>query len=139
MKYRTLNLAIQQVVLKQRFPDSCSHIRSSQLIWKGLLTPTVLSKIYTVQVCYKLSKSPEVSVIDPNLETRNGENPPHLYSGDRLCLYLPQTNEWDKNMLLADTIIPWTSEWLFHYEVWLATGEWCGGGIHPERKLKLGK
>ena len=35
------------------------------------------------------------------------------------------------NMLLATTIFPWTAEWLLHYEIWLATGEWTGGGYHP--------
>jgi hypothetical protein len=33
-------------------------------------------------------------------------------------------------MLLADTILPWTSEWLFYYELWSVNGyEWLGGGI----------
>ncbi|MGH8092034.1 MAG: hypothetical protein ACREIF_00990 [Chthoniobacterales bacterium] len=32
-------------------------------------------------------------------------------------------------MRLADTIVPWTSRWLYFYEIWLATGEWMGGGI----------
>ena len=31
-------------------------------------------------------------------------------------------------MLIVDTIVPWTAEWLLHYEVWLATGEWLGDG-----------
>jgi hypothetical protein len=31
-------------------------------------------------------------------------------------------------MLLADSIVPWASEWLFFYEFWLVTGEWDGGG-----------
>jgi hypothetical protein len=34
-------------------------------------------------------------------------------------------------MVLADTIIPLASLWLFYYEVWFATGEWLGGGEHP--------
>ena len=34
-------------------------------------------------------------------------------------------------MQLATTIVPWCSEWLFYYELWLATGEWLGGGVHP--------
>jgi hypothetical protein len=34
-------------------------------------------------------------------------------------------------MPIADTIIPWTSEWLFFYELWLASGEWHGGGHDP--------
>ena len=34
-------------------------------------------------------------------------------------------------MFIADTIVPWACEWLLHYEIWLATGEWHGGGEHP--------
>ena len=38
--------------------------------------------------------------------------------------------EIDASQFIADTIIPWTSEWLLHYEIWVATGIWHGGGIH---------
>jgi hypothetical protein len=35
-------------------------------------------------------------------------------------------------MLLADTILPWTSHWLFYYELWLITRHWMGTGHdHP--------
>jgi hypothetical protein len=37
-------------------------------------------------------------------------------------------------MLLCQTIVPWISEWLLHYEIWLVTGKWCAGGIHPTVK-----
>jgi len=72
-----------------------------------------------------------VQILDPPLQDRQGERPPHMYPGNQLCLYLPRAKEWDPSMRLADTIVPWTSEWLLHYEVWQATGEWCGGGVHP--------
>lgn len=37
-------------------------------------------------------------------------------------------------MSIADTIVPWTSLWLHHYEIWLATGIWCGKNEeHPEK------
>ena len=34
-------------------------------------------------------------------------------------------------MLIAETIVPWASEWLFYYEIWKGTGEWYGGGDWP--------
>ena len=37
-------------------------------------------------------------------------------------------------MSIADTIVPWTAEWLVHYEIWLVTGEWYGGGDWPPRR-----
>jgi hypothetical protein len=35
-------------------------------------------------------------------------------------------------MFIDKTIVPWCYLWLFYFEDWLATGEWKGGGIHPE-------
>lgn len=29
-------------------------------------------------------------------------------------------------MLLAQSIVPWTAEWLFYYEMWQVTGAWGG-------------
>ena len=34
-------------------------------------------------------------------------------------------------MSISSTIIPWTSEWLYYYEIWLINGDWLGGG-HDE-------
>ena len=34
-------------------------------------------------------------------------------------------------MLIVDTTVPWTAEWLLNYEIWLATGSWYGGGEWP--------
>lgn len=56
---------------------------------------------------------------------------PHLYPNGSLCLYYPDYNEWHANDSWADSIIPWTSLWLYFFELWIATGEWLGGGIHP--------
>ena len=49
-----------------------------------------------------------------------------------LCLHMPY--ECNHTAMIADTIIPWTQEWLLHYEIWLATGEWCGGGQEPKKR-----
>jgi hypothetical protein len=34
-------------------------------------------------------------------------------------------------MLMVDTTLPWTAEWLINYEIWRATGLWYGGGQYP--------
>jgi hypothetical protein len=77
---------------------------------------------------------PEVRLVHPRLQTRDGERCPHLYPGGVLCLYLPGAFEWTREMQLVGTVVPWISEWLAHYEVWLATGVWTGGGVHPGSK-----
>ena len=40
-------------------------------------------------------------------------------------------------MWIADTILPWTSLWLYFYELWHATGQWLGGGEHPGEAWSL--
>jgi hypothetical protein len=133
-KFRTakkINLAVQALNLKKVFPESRYFIRYNCLTWEADLTPSALSNTYTVRMKYKLKKRPDVSVVKPTLIVPDGETLPHTYSGKRLCLYYPKANEWRGDMLLVKTILPWISEWLLNYELWLATGKWCAGGIHP--------
>ena len=60
------------------------------------------------------------------------------YAPDRPCLFYPAGREWRSDMKIATSIVPWLSLWLYYYEVWLATGEWEGGGISHEPKLDNG-
>lgn len=130
-KLKKHNLAVQKIHLGRLYPEASCRIQRSELRWQSALQPTPLSELYTVSLKYKLCESPQVIVVHPTLKRRLGKLPPHIYAAGQLCLYMPGAMEWDGTMLLATMIVPWTSEWLLHYEVWLATGEWCGGGIHP--------
>jgi hypothetical protein len=68
-------------------------------------------------------------VVEPALARRpDARSLPHVYPGHELCLYYG--NEWRHDMLLASTIVPWAAGWLIHYELWLVTGRWAGGGVH---------
>jgi len=136
-KIKKISLAVQTLNLKKMFPESKDQIRKNCLTWEADLTPSALSKTYTVQLIYKLNKSPNILVKKPNLIVPDGKRLPHTYSGDRLCLYYPGIGEWRGNLLLARTIVPWISEWLLNYEIWLATNTWCGGGIHPSVNSKI--
>ena len=89
---------------------------------------------------------PEVIVLNPALRHRRDDpnDPiPHLYRNRKdpghpmLCLYRPYTREWHTGCYVADAIVPWTSEWLACYEIWLATGEWLGGGTLPGGRLRV--
>lgn len=121
----------QFLVLKRDFPGSTGGVRKNHLRWIASLHPTSLSEEYKVRLEYSLEKSPRVFVVTPELMKRGEDRIPHRFSDGSLCLYLPGAQEWEKSMYLADTIVPWTAEWLVHYELWHATGDWHGGGVHP--------
>lgn len=131
-KVQRLGLGSQKAALSKLFPGSRASTQHNELVWKGELTPSSMSHTYSIEMHYKKGKYPTVRVSDPELKSRPGEPLPHIYSNGNLCLFYPKAREWHGGLLLAETIVPWTSEWLFHYEVWLATGTWCGGGYHED-------
>jgi len=128
-----LNMAVQGLRL-QNFRTISSKVNHNKLVWVGNIKPTQLSEIYTIEIIYKKGRAPQVFVRDPKLKVLGGKLPPHIYSKKNLCLFYPPNNEWDSTKLISKTIIPWTSLWLFYYEIWLSTGEWLGGGYHPAKK-----
>ncbi len=99
------------------------------------IQPTSSSMTYTLLFVYKERGTPYIYVLNPNLYEfcEKGIKIPHLYDHKRLrlCLYYPAYSEYEGNDYIAEQIIPWTKLWLYHYEVWLYTKEWLGGGIHP--------
>lgn len=122
-----LTAAQQAVGIAAAWPDQPRPtVRRDILRWRGALQPSVLSPSYIVSLIYKLGDPPRVDVLEPLLDPGHRVALPHVYDSDRLCLYTP--GEWNPTMWVSRTILPWTSEWLFHYEVWRTTDRWVGGG-----------
>ncbi len=123
----TISYALQAGKLLQEFPDSkVTYNSGKSFSWVGEIQPKPFCEIYTVKIKYKLNIRPEVIVIKPRLRKRNGDPIPHVFPGQKLCMFRKKYFEWDSTMFIVDTIVPWTSLWLLHYEVWLSTGVWCG-------------
>lgn len=114
------------------------------IAWRGTLRPVAQS--YTIELGFIVGavfrdvevayRPPRARVLAPELR-RRPEAPmepiPHVYQEDHPvvpCLYYP--GEWNVFMPLAETVVPWLLHWFVHYELWQATGEWTGGGRHPD-------
>lgn len=124
----------QEGALKSYFPNSrILRDGESSIIWIGEVTPSALSATYTLKVECNNNKTPKVYVLNPKpLALAKGETDlPHVYSTieQQLCLYYPKEKEWNPGMFYVHTLIPWACEWLCHYEIWVSTGTWHGGGI----------
>lgn len=106
------------------------------------LAPSDFGRIYVCELRLTPdSRPPEMFVLSPDLTTLAEEAAlPHVYPnngpGTKLCLWWPKQREWLPQMRLVDTYIAWTAEWLWHFEDWLATGVWAGGGEHPQQRRK---
>lgn len=108
--------------------------------WEGYLKSSPIGDKYLLKIVYKKKESPKVYVLEPKiLELPIGATKlEHVYNHteQRLCLYYPKTNEWDESFTITSTIFLWAIEWLYHYEIWLITGEWKGGGVHRTSNKK---
>lgn len=124
---RVLNPGLQLAAIQHHFPHAAGRIRRGELECTLTLQPSPASRTYTVRLTHHYGQHPEVHVLEPDLTLHDGARQlPHVYPGDQLCLYYG--GEWDESRLLARTVLPWTSEWLLHYELWRVTGTWHGGG-----------
>jgi hypothetical protein len=121
----------QGVDLSAMIPGSRLKMESTKLDWTGILRPTRRSVLYEVSLTYSLCFEPEVRVLYPALVPRAGFLPHYYHDTERLCLYDAGKHQWDASMMIGDTIIPWTSEWLYFYEFWRGTGNWFGDPTSP--------
>ncbi len=126
------SLALQAQELKRYFPSSKVNVKRNKLVWICDVNPTPLSQHYTLKLEYAVGSKPCVVVIQPKLATRPNERLPHVFRGNVLCLYRSRYNEWNSQMFLWNTIVPWAILWLLYYEIWLHTGIWSGSKAeHP--------
>ena len=121
---KPLSIAIQRACIQERFPQfKFSRVQSA---WTGKLKPTTRSPEYLLKITYSIYNIPRVFVLEPKLHP----DAPHVYKeSGALCLYYPPDDSWNSQKLLGDTIFIWTAEWLYYYELWLATGQWFGSEV----------
>lgn len=120
--------------LRQLFPEAKCEVKRNLMIWMGEIKPSPLSRNYHIKLIFNTAKSIRPKVIlygeIPGIERTDF---PHYFHKDveakwvEICLYRFREFDYRKD-LISDTIIPWVADWLLYYELWLATGEWLGGG-----------
>lgn len=136
IKKKRISVHAQGGMLRHYFPDSTLKIIGFDrgFVWEGKLKPSNLSITYDIRIVYNIGHDPNIYVINPMPLplAKDATKLPHIYDHEKqnLCLYHRRMNEWNASKMIAKTIIPWASEWLLHYEIWVATGIWHGGGIH---------
>lgn len=128
-----VTLGADIVRMRQLFPSFRFERRGRRASWFGKLQPFPGCVSYRVRILPRHPRSPLVYVTSPALDRRA----PHRYKGGELCLDYPKDRSWRPDLFTADTIVPWTAEWLLFYEYWLDTGKWAGPEApHPAMRQK---
>lgn len=128
-RYGEPNLALQAMSLRRLMPASSTRLQPGKFVWAGVVQPTEETGRYELRIELSRGHTPSVRVLAPALKPNNDGLLPHVYDTGQLCL--SGRGQWQPNMYLAETFLPWACEWLVFYELWLATGLWYGDG--PDR------
>jgi hypothetical protein len=141
-KDRLLTLSEQLSRLKSQFPDGIGQVerRSKKerradgnkfrLIWRQTVKSSPLGGRYLIEVRWLGVGKAHVLVVSPRISHPEGKRIPHTYPDidGLVCMCLHLSEEWSGRQSIASTVIYWAIEWLYYYELWVATGEWHGGG-----------
>jgi hypothetical protein len=119
--------------MRSKYPTLELELKRNRIIWIGDWWPHALSDTYSIRVTYVIGKRPVIAVLGPQLRLAAGKKRlPHTYPDGQQDICVHRTEEWTPGSYIADTIMPWISQWLRFYEVWEQTGSWEGEGTHPE-------
>lgn len=135
-KDRKISQAQQFILVREKFPNTKFRYRNGKWHLQLKLQPTPFSAFYPIEVIKNDYNHYEVWLVG-NIAKIEDPSFPHNYAIDRekkcvkLCLYHPHKYEWNELEPICNTIIPWTCDWLYYYELWLDDGIWRGGGEHP--------
>ncbi len=137
MEFRALSIEEQRTAMAAAWPAFVArgfNRELQQARWVGEVQPQFAR--FTLDVRYRLGDTPYVRVLHPAL-VRLPDNVegqlPHVYppaDDPTLCLFDPALDQWDSSMAIAETTVPWATDWIACYELWLMTGRWTGGGRH---------
>lgn len=121
--HRRHHFILEKNRLKKYFPFLNCTLRGSQLTCRGSIVPSEGCNTYKIKLVYRKGRAPKVYIIDPLIEPHSKY---HMYKERNLCLFDSRVAPWSPDMMVHETIIPWTAEWLVFYELWKDTGEWKG-------------
>jgi hypothetical protein len=131
---KSRRMILENLLIQERFPFLTTRMAGNRLVSRGRIQPTETSAVYRIEVCYEPWSAPEVRVLEPAIKS---EGKLHFYKNGTLCLYDWREQPWEKRLRLADTVIPWTAEWLLFYEIYLLTGKWIGASVaHGDVKVE---
>lgn len=135
---RKKEILLQRISITKKFPETKCNVQVDRIIFELKFQPSPVSPFYKILINYPLYETIEVWACISNYDEIKDKNIPHIYSKNpikkrlRLCLYYG--DEFKRGMSIVETLIPWTVEWLYYYELWLATGKWLGGGHSSNKK-----
>lgn len=112
-------LTTQQKLLGKNFPFLHCRIHRGVLICTGKLTDPDWKHSYLVKVECVAGKEPKSTIVFPVIQPSREI---HMYLDHSLCLSYEGDVSWNARTELYRYTIPWITEWIHYYELYLING-----------------
>jgi len=127
--HRYAYLTFQAKLIKKHFQFLTCKIEYNVLKCKGWLQPDDCINRYQVLIEYVLGKEPKTTILSPDILPNRTI---HMYRDHSLCLLYPPDLKWTEQTKVYEYTIPWISEWIVYYEIYLLNGNHWEGRESPE-------
>lgn len=121
-------LKIQQKLLEKQFEYLNCKIENNILICTGYLRPDGCKNEYKVKIECVLGHEPKSTILFPLIEPSPKI---HMYNDHSLCLHYPPDMFWNADIKIYEYTVPWISEWIIFYELYLVNGNVWEGRESP--------
>ncbi|MBI3137732.1 MAG: hypothetical protein HYZ15_04025 [Sphingobacteriales bacterium] len=115
-------------MIEEQYPFLQCSIQNKVLVCTGWLQPDNCRDKYKVKVEYVAGHEPKSTVLWPKIEPSRDI---HMYKDHSLCLHYPKDMPWNEKIKIYQYTIPWISEWIVFYEIYLINGNIWEGRQSP--------
>jgi hypothetical protein len=112
-------LTYQQNLVEDNYPFLKCKIIKNVLVCEGWLQPDHCKERYKIKIEYVAGNEPKSTILYPLIEPSVKI---HMYNDHSLCLHYPPDMKWNERIKIYEYTIPWISEWIIYYEIYLLNG-----------------
>lgn len=117
-------LTYQQKLIEESYPFLTCYISNNVLACIGWLQLDNCKDRYRIKMEYVAGYEPKSTILYPVIEPSKDI---HMYKDHSLCLHYPADMKWNERIRIYEYTIPWISEWIIYYEIYLLNGrKWEG-------------
>ena len=127
--YKYGYLQYQKTLIEQHYSFLKCRIENNVLICVGWLQPAGCKEAYKVKIEQVVGKEPKTTILYPEIKPSKRI---HMYPDHSLCLHYPPDMKWTETTRVYEYSIPWLSEWIIYYELYLLNGNRWEGKESPE-------
>lgn len=122
---KTAMLLNQKKLIEQHYDFLCCRIENGVLVCRGLLESPDFKNNYRIEIRCVYGNEPNSKILEP-LDIKPCIDI-HMHDDRSLCLHFPPDMKWTARTPLYLFTIPWISEWIIYYELYLTNGgKWEG-------------